>query len=242
MTGYDTFHFADFHDPDVTRWNNIDFYDNYYQTVANPTGLTFTPNGRSVDGADIDRQLDGRAGFTSDDRVGGTHGRVTNWYAGTVDLNATEIGGERVFRALSDQEYVKKILGIPVLEYNDVPWYVAYEANEPMPDYAADEAIWDGIGEGWYWSVMGGGYAPGSGASVDVSEDNTEYDHVNTPVVPMPSRASLMATLNRARCIWANDFPSSTRFPAGRSTAVRLTRRCSLARPISWWISMATTP
>ncbi len=103
LLGYSTIHYADFLDPNVMRWENIAFYDNYYQVLANPTGLTFTPNGRWVAGADINRRLDGRAGFLADDRIGGTHGRVTTWYAGTIDLSETEIGGERVYRILADK-------------------------------------------------------------------------------------------------------------------------------------------
>jgi len=69
--------------------------------VADFTRPTFTPNGWEVTGADINLQLgpggDRRAGFTKDDfakylnfgpldirGMGGPHGRVFRWYAGTM--------------------------------------------------------------------------------------------------------------------------------------------------------------
>ncbi|MCC3428505.1 MAG: hypothetical protein JGK12_32545, partial [Microcoleus sp. PH2017_01_SCD_O_A] len=40
--------FSDFYEPKVQAWNNVTFADNYYQTVADPAGLTATPNGRAL--------------------------------------------------------------------------------------------------------------------------------------------------------------------------------------------------
>jgi hypothetical protein len=83
----------DFKDPTVERWENIGFFDNYYQTNAkglvqfDPLGafsfpvfldplqairssqaqVTLTQNGREIPGADFNVLMNGVAGFTSDD-------------------------------------------------------------------------------------------------------------------------------------------------------------------------------
>src|SRR5262245_52191283 len=138
----DVLYYGDFHDPDVQRWNNVGFLDNYYQTVADPNShFTFTPNGRAIAGADINRQLDGRSGFTVDDRIAGTHGRPISWYMGTVDLSAYAIYDSKavrdlphdakdkddlIYRALYNRDYTNDMPAIlPDLKYNDTPWYLA---------------------------------------------------------------------------------------------------------------------
>src|SRR5262245_54394618 len=80
--------YDDFIDPNIQRWENVTFHDNYYQEVANQDAqslglikntleainqvinpwasddpvVSFTPNGRSIPQADIDLRL----GFTDD--------------------------------------------------------------------------------------------------------------------------------------------------------------------------------
>ncbi len=86
----DTVQYADFQDPDVKVWDNVQYADNYYQAVARvdppsnilttvssvvlPSLFTFTQDGRSLgDATNIDLRLDGkldglqRSGFTQDD-------------------------------------------------------------------------------------------------------------------------------------------------------------------------------
>lgn len=82
--------FGDFNEPEVTVWDNVTFADNYYQTVANPNGSTWTPNGREINFADVNIKLDGRSGFNFDDLKGGTHNRVLAWYRGTADFDLQE--------------------------------------------------------------------------------------------------------------------------------------------------------
>jgi len=48
LPGLISTNFSDFYEPQVQVWNNVTFADNYYQTVADPTGLTATPNGRNI--------------------------------------------------------------------------------------------------------------------------------------------------------------------------------------------------
>ncbi|MEC4889445.1 MAG: hypothetical protein RI101_05235 [Nitrospira sp.] len=115
--------YDEFYDPDVTRWSNVIFADNYFQEAAKERdALTFTPNGRALSGFEINAALSGikngtpgRALFTQDDfssipllsleGIGGPHSRVWRWYAGTVDLSLptfefTSAKGEPIFRNL----------------------------------------------------------------------------------------------------------------------------------------------
>src|SRR5262249_3129738 len=195
----DVLYYGDFHDPDVQRWNNVGFLDNYYQTVADPNShFTFTPNGRAIAGADINRPLDGRSGFTADDRIAGTHGRPISWDRGTVEMSAdasydskavrdlphdAKDKDDLIYRALYNRDYTNDMPAIlPDLKYNDTPWYLADERNsQPQAaQFNAAAAVWEGIQEGYYFSVDGGGFAP-TGGGVDPQTDNTEDDHPGHP-------------------------------------------------------------
>ncbi len=188
-------HYADFRDPLVQVWENVAFADNYFQDLGRAS-QSITPNGYSIPAAEINLRLhsdqrgdivNGRAGFTQDDFVGtalagiglggvaGPHSRVWKWYAGTVDLSVTEFESERIWRRLFDANYSRPLsAGIPV-QYNEVPWYQAleganYDGSVPQ--------ISEGIGTGWFYSVLGGGVElrlP-KGERVPVSYDNTLPD------------------------------------------------------------------
>ncbi len=78
---------------------------------------------------------------------------------------------------------------LPDLTYNDIPWYLAFERNTASPVYRASGAVWEGIGEGWYWSEQGGGMDDAtlvaSPAGVPVTTNNSEVNHgFNAPAVP----------------------------------------------------------
>ncbi len=188
-------------------WNNVTFADNYYQTVANPNGVTATPNGRAlsllpqeelnknpkpaglnfptVNGVNLgkaDREIllgtregepgriNSRIGFTKDDDIGGTHKRAWTWYAGTVDLDLDQVqtqyphaSNPNVPESINDQ------LG----ERDANQWF---DPNFPAAKPWYDNASGEGIGEGWFYSVLGGGkeqrqYSPTG--RVPVSFDNT---------------------------------------------------------------------
>jgi hypothetical protein len=183
--------FSDFLEPKVQVWSNVTFADNYYQTLADPDGLTLTPNGRDIpnlpaaetsknprpDGLNFPRNklfqllgqpdlpvlLNGRAGFTEDNRFGETHGRTLAWYGGTIDLGLSElkIDGritspltdlrtsiDRLSQTIYDQRGDNDLAKILASDTDSslVPWYSAGNSNE-------------GIHEGWYYSVLGGGSA-----------------------------------------------------------------------------------
>jgi len=175
--------YDDFKDPDVQRWENLGFFDNYYQTVAKASGFTVTPNGRFIPGADISLFMDGLAGFTQDDfglfGVGGAHSRVWQWYAGTVATDLLAFEGNPVFRRIVDEGVSSRALDIPVFDFNARPWYWTLPGGNPLlsTPWTEPGAIWEGVSNGWYFSVVGGGESvrpDGLGVPVPVGTDNTE--------------------------------------------------------------------
>lgn len=178
--------YDDFKDPDVKRWTNIGYLDNYYQTAGRSTGITATPNGRFIESADLNFFMNGIAGFTGEDfgitGVGGPHSRVWQWYAGTAGTNLLTFDGNPVFRRIVDEGISTRALGIPVFDFNAKPWY--WTVPGATTDYLVSSAqwtsagaIWEGIGTGWYYS---GGGGSGSnrpiwyGDGVPLTDDNTE--------------------------------------------------------------------
>src|SRR2546425_1159730 len=160
----------------------------------------FTPNGRSINGADINLSLTSRPGFTIDDRVvglGTTHMRVKSWYGGTVDLAAEQFPSkenslfvsDRIWRRVADRAFTPPGLLGPLLsgfEDKAFPWYRSREMENagylvPKTEvFARTDTLtsWEGIGEGWFYSVLGGGdgFRPHSNvARTPITTDNTEY-------------------------------------------------------------------
>jgi YD repeat-containing protein len=206
---YDPAPFSDFKDPDVMIWENVGFADNYYQTKAHASQFTLTPNGRELKvvdlgggdmrgGADLNVNLDGRAGFTADDfstsiisrafGLGGPHSRVWQWYAGTTDVTMVEFADNPIFRSASDEGLSSLALGLPAFNFTDDPWYWFNPSgvNAGPSPWTRSESIWEGIGNGWYLSELGGGAdaRPSSGSRVPVTFDNTE---VTKPTTAVPS-------------------------------------------------------
>ncbi len=192
--------YDDFLDPDVKRWTNVAFLDNYYQTQGNgaisvtpvagsvpfsPGSLTATPDGASIDTADINLSLDGVAGFTADDfsgtipllglgitlgptlsfelGLGGPHSRVWQWYAGTVDTSLVRFVDNPLYRRATDQgESARTVAGLPTYVFNDRPWYWAVPGTAPGTNpggtpWTDPAAIWEGVASGWYFSEVAGG-------------------------------------------------------------------------------------
>jgi hypothetical protein len=195
--------FGDFLDPDVQVWQNVIFADNYYQTSASPGGFTATPNGRSLPQADIDRSLTDVAGFGVDDftrlgldfGAGGTHSRVWQWYAGTVDTDALDFAGNPIFRRITDEGMTVEVIGAPIpgYQFNTLPWYFAtpklLTSNDPTERFKAANALlrsasqlWEGIGNGWFFSPAGGGAefrAANPRPRTPIAFDNTEVPNAN---------------------------------------------------------------
>lgn len=180
--------FSDFYEPKVQVWNNVTFADNYYQTVADPNGVTATPNGRALgllpqeeldknpkpaglnfpqaSGVNLgkaDREIllgtrekepgreNSRIGFTKDDVIAGTHKRAFGWYAGTVDLDLEEVLLQYPHVEASEKpQAVNDMLGkmgLPEL----------FDPNFPAAKPWYDNGNGEGVGEGWFYSVLGGG-------------------------------------------------------------------------------------
>jgi large repetitive protein len=150
--------YSNFYEPSVKVWSNVTFADNYYQTRANPSVLnafSATPNGRILEGADINEELTDLTGFKHDNGLGNTHTRALAWYAGTVSLNAEKFNvkpGTTPPLYTAEEQTIYDALGSRALIGMNIDsqgklgnsWYQRSAAGE-------------GIGEGWAFSILGGG-------------------------------------------------------------------------------------
>jgi hypothetical protein len=127
-----------------------------------PAGLNFPKvNGDALGQADREILLGtregepgreySRIGFTKDDGIGGTHKRAFGWYAGTVDLGLDQVNLQYPHVAASENPQ----------EINDI---LSEKGNSELSDpnnRAAkdwyDNANGEGINDGWFFSVLGGG-------------------------------------------------------------------------------------
>ncbi|MEB3340026.1 DNA/RNA non-specific endonuclease [Okeania sp.] len=134
-----------------------------------------------------------RAGFTRETDpfygLGGTHTRVPSWYAGTVDLESVNFPNNEqsdehgIYRQRSDGRYEQFFdssfsYGEGVTNKPRVtPWYRPDHKQAGFND-SAEDAPSEGIGTGWFYSVLGGGKDLRTQTGVDkvpVDFDNT-YD------------------------------------------------------------------
>ncbi len=189
-------------DPQVQVWENVTFADNYYQTAT-----TSTPKGRALvnaeSSADLQVHLGGvdesnnpipesRVGFTLED-VGNNknpHARTVAWYGGTVDLSWSKDNplGTPIHRRKGDFSYGE--LFDP--NFPDAfPWYEAYNTGSssappiPVPITVGSTLQTEGVGNGWYYSVLGGGSNKRQderGLRAPVNFDNT-YTDLTIPTI-----------------------------------------------------------
>jgi hypothetical protein len=130
------------------------------------------------------------AGFTKDEinPLGppGPHARVNWWYDGTIDLSLIEYppGGRKggIYRRLSDGHFEQFFHQDFYDEYKTFnPWYQpdhlnATQLNDNENSEVFDKnAPWEGIGTGWFYSVLGGGkdLRPSVNKRTEVRFDNT---------------------------------------------------------------------
>ena len=170
--------FRDFNEPTVQVWDNVTFADNYYQTLANPNGRTWTPNGRAIEGADVNIRLDRRTGFTEDSPLNpldSPHIKIFTWYAGTLDLGLDEASSgyepQRVANPVYDlpgEAAVNQLFDSTSASTTLTPWYSS----------GGNIASTEGIGTGWFYSKLGGGNRTTVDLSrrVSVDFDNTDED------------------------------------------------------------------
>ncbi len=146
-----------------------------------PAGLNF-PKASGVTLGKADREIllgtrekepgreNSRIGFTKDDVIAGTHKRAFGWYAGTVDLDLEEVLLQYPHVEASEKpQAVNDMLGkmgLPEL----------FDPNFPAAKPWYDNGNGEGVGEGWFYSVLGGGKdrrTLSSTGRVPVSFDNT---------------------------------------------------------------------
>jgi DNA/RNA endonuclease G (NUC1) len=106
-------------------------------------------------------------GFDQNLDKGGPHQTAAAWYAGTADLSPRQIpdeNGQTIYRRLGD------------LAQGETPWYVPDRSNANLSNFGNESAPWEGIGTGWFNSILGGGseLRPDNSGSerISVSEDN----------------------------------------------------------------------
>jgi large repetitive protein len=178
---YDYKTLGDYFDPDVQVWDNVTFADNYYQTTSidryRGVALGNTiPDGWLPDGsptlskADLNVDLSNRSGFALESLSSGKdpHNNVLAWYAGTADLSLdgkSSAFGSPILRRQGDFSQDTLYDGNTF-----APWYTNDLKNviDPVsgistvlrPVSLGDaDAQWEGVGTGWYYSAIGGGYS-----------------------------------------------------------------------------------
>ena len=144
--------------------------------------------------SDADNYQNSRAGFTKElkdtnplafffNGTGAVHGRVNSWYTGTADFDLTEFPaqiyrrrGDGYYEHLFDSDFYN--LGRDP-RFN--PWYTPdFIPKDDLNSFDLGEANapWEGIGTGWFYSALGGGFdkrPKSKTARVPVEFDNT-YD------------------------------------------------------------------
>nr|WP_013334799.1 CARDB domain-containing protein [Gloeothece verrucosa]ADN18050.1 YD repeat protein [Gloeothece verrucosa PCC 7822] len=175
-------------DPDVKIWENVTFADNYYQKVTSiPEKLKDQASRQKLDfsglelkGADMNILLgevnksESRIGFTDEDRTTKSHQRSLGWYSGTSNLSQTTFASnsELIYRRLGD-------LSLNAFGQPTAPtWYAPDYLNTPFK-HGDPQAPWEGIGTGWFYSILGGGKDKRPQSTVErtpVSYDNTNVN------------------------------------------------------------------
>ncbi|MCC6007963.1 MAG: tandem-95 repeat protein, partial [Rhodobacteraceae bacterium] len=136
-----TIEWGKFNDPEIKRWSNIEFADNYFQTAAKPDnsplgrGFTLSINGRPLSDFDLNVDLTRYAsGFSDDDftalgpiplsigwgdsgsvslemGLGGPSNRALGWYAGTIHTGITSFLGTDIWRSHATVGETVSVLG-----------------------------------------------------------------------------------------------------------------------------------
>ena len=152
------------------------------ELLGKPDETVFLGTRRNADGYE-----NSLPGFTRDDLAGGTHGRVLTWYAGTADLGLTEYRqnssstqpvdpiwrrrGDGHYEQLFDRDF--SFSGTPQ-DPRVNPWYTPKYSGQPNFPLGAANAPNEGIGTGWFYSVLGGGLTkdPNTGAITNLRSTN----------------------------------------------------------------------
>ncbi|MCC3563687.1 MAG: DNA/RNA non-specific endonuclease, partial [Microcoleus sp. PH2017_27_LUM_O_A] len=145
----------------MTTIDPYDYDDNSFEgtylNIQDPEiNIGNTINGRELAGtnwkSDWNVSLNNLAGFTPDDGEDASHRAALAWYAGTANLTGSKLpseNGETIYRRLGD------------LKENNITdvtktWYTPDHTNASFT-HGDTKAPWEGIGTGWFNSVLGGG-------------------------------------------------------------------------------------
>ncbi|TAD88841.1 MAG: DNA/RNA non-specific endonuclease [Oscillatoriales cyanobacterium] len=152
------------------------------ELLGKPDETVFLGTRRNADGYE-----NSLPGFTKDDLAGGTHGRVLTWYAGTADLGLTEYRqnssstqpvdpisrrrGDGHYEQLFDRDFS---FSGTAQDPRVNPWYTPKYSGQPNFSLGAANAPNEGIGTGWFYSVLGGGLTkdPNTGAITNLRPTN----------------------------------------------------------------------
>src|SRR4028118_1752613 len=173
-----------FRDPSVRIWENVTYADNYYQDVPTVnTQETNTRARRRIAEADWNVHLGGsdgssRIGFTEHTTDGKPHIHALTWYGGTANLSGSQLpsrNGEKIYRRLGD------LLELDSSGNPTTPTRYTPDRTNANFTHGEQPASWEGIGTGWFYSVLGGGsqlrpYDVNVSNRVPLTEDNTYTD------------------------------------------------------------------
>ncbi|WP_155968451.1 DNA/RNA non-specific endonuclease [Kamptonema formosum] len=167
------------YDPKLQIWENVTWADNYYQKATFESDKI--SSGLSIPQSDLNIFLGDktnpqtRTGFT---KSFSSHNRALGWYSGSADLSQVtfpSVGkdeNEVIYRRLGDLEL--DAYGQP----KTPTWYTPDYKNTPF-EHGDAKAPWEGVGTGWFYSVLGGGY------SKDNSKNLRPLQNYNMPRTPV---------------------------------------------------------
>ncbi len=152
--------FANIQDPKITAWDNVTYVDNY--TGRKVSDLNFQTDWNLNFFELSDNQSKPYVGFEEVLSENDRHQNTLIWYTGTADLSYNpEIldPDTKVYRRLGDLYPDKDPTDNQT--YTDLElhrnWYTPDHTAADF-DYGDEQAQWEGIGTGWFHSVLGGGY------------------------------------------------------------------------------------
>ncbi len=160
--------FANIQDPRVTAWDNVTYADNYTGRQAADLNLQSDwnldfrqPDNSSKSYAGFNEVLTDNssksyAGFNEVLSENDRHQNALLWYTGTanVSYNPSVLNpDQKIYRRLGDL-YPSEASDSPTLSTN---WYTPDHTGADF-EYGDANAPWEGIGTGWFHSVLGGGY------------------------------------------------------------------------------------
>lgn len=242
MTTIDPHDFAqngiNYYDPAVQVWNNVTFADNYYQTNSYlqhqgrelentiPDGWFQIPES-NISRADLNVELNARSGFNQENfgLNQDPHKNTLAWYAGTADVSLDGINSPFATQILRRKgDFSRDAFNDGAGTY--LPWYTNDLTQDnptstnltPVP-LGDENGQWEGIGTGWYYSAIGGGYSR-----------RNQLPVIDTPQTPIGVDNTVLAQMR-------GDFAVPTLFN-GNFDAVRTPRATD---PIPGWVFEGAT-